>query len=149
MTNILFVCTGNTCRSPMAEALLKYKKKDELHVRSAGVFANQGSEASYQTVQVLNEEGIPNQHRSSLLSEEHVKWATYILTMTTSHKQLINSQYPEAREKTFTLKEFVQEPAGYNLDISDPFGGSVKLYRETFKEMTTLIDALIKKIDKL
>jgi len=145
VTNILFVCTGNTCRSPMAEAMLKNKAGKGIYVKSAGVFASNGSDASPQTKQVLAEKGIISNHKSSSVTQELIDWATYILTMTSSHKHAVLSSFPNITDKVYTLKEFVAE-SGMNSDISDPFGGSIDIYRETYEELEPLIDALLTKL---
>ncbi|RLQ93503.1 low molecular weight protein arginine phosphatase [Falsibacillus albus] len=145
MTNILFICTGNTCRSPMAEAILRNKQNDQIEVRSAGVFAFDGSPASTNTKKVLEENNISHSHTSSLLKEEDVKWATYIFTMTSGHKATVLNMFPQAGDKTFTLNEFVD---GKGLDVADPYGGSVEIYRETFGELDKLIDKLLDKLNK-
>lgn len=142
MVNILFVCTGNTCRSPMAEALLKSKNSNKFAVRSAGVFAENGGEASTYASEVLAEKGITHDHKSTLLTSELADWATYILTMTNGHKTAVLSQFPHVNEKTFILKEFVN---GSHEDITDPFGGTKEMYQMTLQELETLIDKLLKK----
>jgi protein-tyrosine-phosphatase len=141
MKNILFVCTGNTCRSPMAEALLKNKNSDKFQVKSAGVFATNGNEASKYAVEALAEKGIEHNHCSALLTRDLMDWAMYILTMTNSHKEMVINQFPEANQKVFTLKEFVK---GVKEDIVDPYGGPKELYQRTLNELETLIDDLVK-----
>ncbi|MGM0843507.1 MAG: low molecular weight protein arginine phosphatase [Bacillota bacterium] len=145
--NILFVCTGNTCRSPMAEALLRHKGKEEFNVKSAGIFAEDGQKASFQTREILKENDIIHEHQSSSLNPEDIQWAEYIFTMTEGHKQNIAAIHPQAADKMFTLKEFVTEDA-LNRDVSDPFGGSVEVYRGTYKELNGLIDRLLEKLKK-
>lgn len=147
MTRILFVCTGNTCRSPMAEAILKSKSVPGIEVRSAGVFATNGDEASQHTKKVLEDEKINLSHQSTLLTEKEVDWATFILTMTSGHKASILSMFPSAHGKTFTLKEFTG--SGGHLDIMDPFGGPLEIYQYTYNEIHENIIKLIDKLKKL
>ena len=144
MQRILFVCTGNTCRSPMAEAILKNKKIDGLEVRSAGIYAATGSEASAHAKKVLEDNQIEQQHSSNLLDRDTVQWAGLILTMTGSHKNAIQQQYPETFAKVFTLKEFTGEQ--YDVDVVDPYGGSLDIYQETYQELDKLITKAIEKI---
>ncbi|MDE5414687.1 low molecular weight protein arginine phosphatase [Alkalihalobacterium chitinilyticum] len=140
MKRVLFVCTGNTCRSPMAEAILKQKISNEIEVQSAGIYAAPGSEASYQAIEVLKERGITSDHRSQQLSEELLDWATIVLTMTANHKQAIVTRFPELQDKVFTLKEFALGEDSFTGDIADPFGGSVEQYRATADEIEKLLE---------
>lgn len=140
--NIYVVCTGNTCRSPMAEAILNHKQLPNTTVKSAGIYAVNGAQMSEQAQVVLNEHGIAHSHRSKQLSEDDLKWATLVLTMTNAHKELILRSYPRFADKVFTLKEYVSSSS--DLDVSDPFGGSVDVYRQTFNELSQLIDKLEK-----
>ncbi|WP_277679085.1 low molecular weight protein arginine phosphatase [Gracilibacillus dipsosauri] len=102
---ILFVCTGNTCRSPMAEAILKDISNYE--VKSAGLMAIDGYPASPETIQVLNEKGIMHQHQSSQITSELLDWADLVLTMTVVHRDSLKQQFPEHAPSIFTLKEYV------------------------------------------
>ncbi|WLV24203.1 low molecular weight protein arginine phosphatase [Aciduricibacillus chroicocephali] len=106
--NILFVCTGNTCRSPMAAALMK-EKYGEADVLSAGIFAYNGSGAAPQAIAALEEVGIAAPHQSQNVTPELLEWADLVLTMTTGHKQSLIMQYPGYQNKYFTLKEYTAE----------------------------------------
>ncbi|MBD8069516.1 low molecular weight protein arginine phosphatase [Bacillus sp. PS06] len=144
--NLLFVCTGNTCRSPMAEAIFRSKNIPGVNVKSAGVYADNYSMASLNTVQVLAEKGIAIHHQSQSLSEELMNWASLVLTMTAGHKQLVLNNFPAASHKVFTLTEYAGEKQIG--DVIDPFGGSLEIYKETYHELTDLIDKLKVKLER-
>lgn len=143
---ILFVCTGNTCRSPMAEVILKHKRLDNVEVRSAGIYAMPNAEMSAHAQQVLYEANMTHQHLATQLSITELEWADLILTMTTAHKDTIIANFPNAEQKVFTLKEYTSEVSGRN--VVDPYGGSIGIYKETFAELTTLVEQLVKKIEE-
>lgn len=145
MMNILFVCTGNTCRSPMAEAILRHKVPD-VNVKSAGIFAAEEAAASPQALTVLSEKGIKLDHKSQLVTEALMEWAELVLTMTSAHEQLLLNQYPHYAERIFTLKAYANDQASEQGDIADPFGGHVTLYKETAKQLEEEIDKMIDKL---
>lgn len=136
---IYFICTGNTCRSPMAEAILKDKQLPQVEVRSAGIYAQNGAKMSHHAKAVLLEQGIKENHQSSSVDPKFVEQADLILTMTTSHMQALLQYFPEHANKIFTLSEYVK---GQTTDVSDPYGGSIEVYRQTFEELQKLMDAL-------
>ncbi len=145
--NILFVCTGNTCRSAMAEemlrTMLKRKGMTGFHIRSAGIAALPGEKASPPAVAVLKEAGMDlSGHRSSPLNEKLLKEADVILAMTEGNKAAVLSRYPFVRERVHTLKEY----AGVSgRDILDPYGRPVDVYRRTREEIRNALGEIIEK----
>ncbi len=131
MKTILFVCTGNVCRSPMAEGLFRHavKGRGDYRVISAGVGAIDGQPPSPNAVRAMREIGIDIGHqRSHMLTGELVNHADYIFGMTHSHVDSVILLYPQAAEKTFLLREFDETLDIYEKDISDPIGGSFDIY---------------------
>ncbi|WP_071784220.1 low molecular weight protein arginine phosphatase [Paenibacillus antibioticophila] len=148
---ILFVCTGNTCRSPMAEGIMRKLVADRglrIEVRSAGVAASTGASMSRHAEAVLRDKGIVDKFASTQLHSEQVEWADLILTLTESHKQHIRFAFPTSLDKVYTLKEYVSDGSGMaeSYDISDPYGGSRDDYDRTAEEIAAALDKLADKL---
>jgi protein-tyrosine-phosphatase len=113
MNRILFVCTGNTCRSPMAEGMLRAMLKEQgmnhIEVRSAGTSAGDGYPVSTNAAVILREKDALQAISSSSLTGSLLDWADVVLTMTTNHKQQAIQRFPAFVDKMHTLKEFVSD----------------------------------------
>ncbi|MCJ8012805.1 low molecular weight protein arginine phosphatase [Paenibacillus sp. KQZ6P-2] len=122
MKHILFVCTGNTCRSPMAEALLRKMAMErgvEVEARSAGVAAMDGMSMSRHAEAVLRDHDIDDRLMSKSLQAEAVNWSDLILTLTGGHKQHVIRSFPQAADKVFTLKEYAENDTDVLNDMAE------------------------------
>jgi len=134
MKSLLFVCTGNTCRSPMAEGIarLVLAGKPGWRIASAGVGAINGQPASPHAVTAMRQVNADiSGHRSQMLAAQLVDEADYIFALTQSHAEGILYYHPEAAEKLFLLREFDDSVESYEKDIADPIGGPLPGYVET------------------
>ena len=151
MKTILFVCTGNICRSPMAEGLLRHavKGRRDVQVMSAGLGAMEGQAPSAHAVHAIRELGLDiSRQRSRQLTADLVQEADYIFGMTHSHVDTIMLLYPSAAEKTFLLREFDETLDIFEKDISDPFGGSYDVYLDCRDQIEQGIASMMRFIDQ-
>lgn len=130
---VLFVCTGNTCRSPMAEVIFN-ETYLLANAHSRGLFIHRGSTLSPETKEILHREYAYNENREAEeLMDADVAKADFIITMTESQKSEIKRRY--GGDRVYTLKEL----AGETGDVRDPYGMSEEVYLETFREIRRLI----------
>ena len=148
---IMFVCTGNICRSAMAHWLLLKKIEDNqiknIEVYSCGIYAENGDIPTYEAERVMEEYGVDiTKHRATNIMKSNIKEMDLILCATQSHKIAVLDIYPELKEKVFTMKEYVK----YNrenhdsIDIKDPWGYDIDTYRSCVGEIDECLELLIK-----
>ncbi|MCJ1655902.1 low molecular weight protein arginine phosphatase [Staphylococcus sp. NRL 16/872] len=132
---ITFVCTGNTCRSPIAESIAKSLLPNDT-IESRGLFAINGQAVTPESLEVILEHDLPEPTLAQQFDESDLT-SDLILTMTQSHKTQLINVYGE-NIHIYTLSEYVGEQA----DVDDPFGGSIDTYRDTFNQLYSLIHKL-------
>src|SRR5438477_1485960 len=129
--SVLFVCTGNICRSPMAEGFFRrlLGNRKDIEVASAGVHAVCGQPPSMHAVQVCEQEGIDIRGvRSQPLTAALVDRATHIFAMTGAHLETIHMLFPHGAEKAFLLREFEEPGMTVWRDVPDPIGCNRDVY---------------------
>jgi glycine hydroxymethyltransferase len=151
MKTVLFVCTGNVCRSPMAEGIFHQavQGRGDYRVLSAGLGAAEGQPPSPFAVQAVKELGIDiSGARSRMLTAELVQQADYIFGMTHSQLDTVAMLYPPAAEKTFLLREFDETLDAFDKDISDPIGGSYEVYLNCRDQIEQGIASLLRFLEQ-
>jgi glycine hydroxymethyltransferase len=146
MKKVLFICTGNVCRSPMAEGLLRHLAGDEVEVASAGLGAGRGQPPSAHAIDVLRGEGIDiSDIRSQPVSADLLREADYIFTMTRDHLDMLLLLFPEMASKARLLR-FDDAAKGGRPDVTDPIGGTRGTYEACKEDIKRAMPRVIKLI---
>ncbi len=149
MTSVLFVCTANICRSPLAMALFRDKvdgEPDESRVESAGTWALTGEPAAQKSQQVLAERGLDvSEHRARSVSLELLSSFSVILTMEKGHKEALQVEFPGISGRVYMLSEMI----GSEFDIHDPIGGPLVDFQDTAEEIERILTEGFEKIYRL
>ncbi|WP_125153344.1 low molecular weight protein arginine phosphatase [Clostridium rectalis] len=143
--NILFVCTGNTCRSCMAESIFNLLSKDDtFFAKSAGIAIVEGSTTSINSSKVLNEKlNLDISKRKAVqLNRQLTHDSDLIITMTAYIRDVLVENFPESKRKIHSLNDYV----GIKGEIIDPYGGTVSVYEDTFKQLKSGILLLLNKL---
>lgn len=141
---VLFVCTGNTCRSPMAEGFMRYFNERyslKLETGSRGIMARAGAKPADYAVEAManNDVNIRN-HTAKGLKQHEIDDDTVLLTMTNNHKLYIKQNYITNDDQLFTLAEY----AGASKDVEDPFGMPQSVYNECAAMIKSYVDVVAK-----
>ena len=153
MKKVLFVCTGNTCRSPMAEVLFNSLAADlgkgrEFAAASAGLYTYGGSGANPNSIEVCRRHGLElSAHSSKQFTDADAQKYDWIITMTHSQKNEVLSEYSvSAGSGVLALYELSENESEHGFDVEDPFGGSTDRYEEVFGELTACLKAAVSRI---
>jgi protein-tyrosine-phosphatase len=149
--NLLFVCSGNTCRSPLAAAiarrLLGERGWTHVRVESAGASAIAGAPASAHAIAVADEHGLDlTGHRSQPLTLERLEWADVILAMGPAH--LAHLAELGAAHRASLVTDFLDGPDA-GTPVADPFGGDLDEYRHTFEQLHDAVSAVVRRLERI
>lgn len=153
MKKIMFVCTGNICRSPMAHYYLQKivnnnKLQNNFLISSCGTFANTGESSTLNAISSMEKYGVNlNKHRATNIEDIDIENYDLILCLTLSHKMTVLQLYPKLKGKVYTLKEYINPNDSYK-NIDDPWGLSINVYNDCAKEIVEAVDMLFDKIKK-
>ncbi len=147
---VMFICTGNICRSAMAHVMLEDRaRKDskDIEVYSCGVFADNGDKSTEEAIAVLKTEYDVDlaKHRATNIKDSKIQEMDIILCATASHKNNVLNMYPDLGKKIYTMKEYAEYP-NIDWDIKDPWGCSYETYKKCAREINDCINKIINKL---
>ena len=152
---VLFVCSGNSCRSPMAEGLLKKKLypiyKEKINIESAGTLGINGNPATLHAITAAKEKGVDiSNHTSKGINESIVSKADIIFAMEDHHKEFLERYFPKYKKNVFLLKAFnLRGRKPKNLAIKDPIGEGLKTYRRVINEIDQELERILPRLKSL
>jgi protein arginine phosphatase len=150
LKKILFVCSGNTCRSPLAEAIAKNilpgRLDFEVDLSSAGASALEGSPASQYSIEVGQAHALDlSSHRARLLTPALIRGADLVVTMGARHREIVGTLEPEALDYTFLLTNFSDHHFG---DIPDPIGSGLEVYERTYQLIRDCVESMASRLSR-
>lgn len=146
---IMFICTGNTCRSAMAEGLLKKMLQDkgitDVEVYSAGLHASTGEYSTDEAIKVMQEQYDVNilNHQSVNVKNTNIKDMDLVLCATHAQLTTLEYMYPEIEHRIFTIKEYAYGPQVEDKDIDDPWGYPITVYEKCAKEIYDALEKIL------